>query len=218
MNSTSSIRLVNERFPQSKEAGPNIIRAEERYNERPVGVYYFDFSEVISDPQFDLNSYLQKTVATDYYQNEGSLQWNYYLYFVLDKGMFQSLQESGRVSAIELDRTFARKFVRDEKWFAEDLKANLSASLYSAGQPKDIASHWVEELTKAGLGRIADPKAAYTTIVGEFLRTTTRAASVSKNADSAKQTVPDGKHLEYLEIKKFRKFPLVRKFNFGKVS
>src|ERR1035438_6711545 len=104
MNPTSSIKLINERFSQPQELAPNVFRAVARHKDRPVGVYYFDFSEAIADPNFDIKVYLQKTIASDYYRNEGSLQWNYYLYFVLDAGKFQSLQKAGKVSEIELDR------------------------------------------------------------------------------------------------------------------
>jgi hypothetical protein len=218
MNQARSIKLINERFSHLAETGPSLFRAEALHNDKPLGIYYFDFSQSIAEPQFDLTSYLQKHLASDYYQREGSLQWNFYLYFILETATLRTLQKSGKAHEVELERTFARKFVRDEDWLVEDLKSNLSVSLYSDSQPKDIASHWVEELSKAGLGKIADAKTAYTTIVDDYIKGDDKAVAAIKQIAQPKTVVNNGKFLECLEIGTFRKHPSKKAFDFGRVN
>lgn len=218
MNRARSMKLISERFSPTIERGPGLFRAEARHNNKPLGIYYFDYSQAIAEPHFDLTVYLQKYLASDYYQHEGSLQWNFYLYFILETGTLRMLQKSGKAHEIELERTFARKFVRDEDWLVEDLKVDLSGSLYSDSQPKDIASHWVEELSKAGLGKIADAKSAYTTIVDDYIKGDEKLVQVLKQVTQPKPPVNNGKFLEFLEIETFRKHPSIKTFAFGRVN
>ncbi len=96
------------------EAGDDVLRAEHRWDGRPISVYYFDFGERVLADNFNLDCYVQDQLATDFYRHEGSLQWNYYLYFVLSKAAAEKLWASKRAIVIESDRVFARKFVRDQ--------------------------------------------------------------------------------------------------------
>jgi CheY-like chemotaxis protein len=188
-----------------------------RYDGKTRGVWYFDFSQVAAAPDFDLAGYQQKYLAPDFYQNEGSIQWNYYLYFILEQSNFTAVEASGFGKKIELERTFARKFVRNEASFIKEYSENLNTTLFTGEKPKDIASYWVEELNNAGLGQIADVSIPYTKIVDDYLKaraTTSVLPQQPKNGSS----VPNGRFLNELEIKSFRKHPLKRSFNFGQVN
>lgn len=217
MNTARSLKLIRERFSTCAESAPGMFRAEMRYDGKPRGIFFFDFSEVPASPGFDLSAYLQKYLAPDFYQNEGSIQWNYYLYFILEKSNFRVVEASGLAKKIELERTFARKFVRDEDWFVQDLSGNLSSTLFKGDKPKDIASHWVEELNKAGLGKIADLNTPYTTIVDDFIKARATEPVVAR-IPTSEESVPNGQFLKSLEIKAFRKHPLTTTYDFGQVN
>jgi exonuclease SbcC len=217
MNKERSLKLIEDRFSAYVQAAPELYKAEARHGDRVRGVYFFDFSGAVTREDFDLSAFLQKHLAPDYYQNEGSLQWNYYLYFVVQKEAFKVLESTGRIPKIELDRTFARKFVRDEQWFIDDLNGNLSATLFKEGRPKDIASHWVDELNKAGLGKIADLKTAYAKIVDDVIKGKSPAVAPDAPLNST-ASVEDGKFLKTLKIESFRKHPALTDYEFGQVN
>ena len=70
-------------------------------------------------------NYLERHLTADFYQHEGSLQWNYYLYFVLEEALFEQVWRDGKAAAIEADRTFARKYVKSEELFDAEIVAPL---------------------------------------------------------------------------------------------
>lgn len=216
MNKDLTISLIRRRFKNVTEIGTDLFRAERRDNGSLIGVFYFDFSQPIKRADFDLGEYLQKNITNDFYKNEGSLQWNYYLYFVLEKPVFDRLRKDGTAARIEADRAFARKFVKPEELLDKELTTPLAESVESSHPPKDITTAWIEALTDAGLGRICDPNAPYTEIIERFLSGTTRQGE----AEEAALIVPaePGRHIDKLHIKKFRDHPSVPDFDFARVN
>src|SRR5258708_38271094 len=139
MNKERTAHLIRQRFKNFSNVGKELIRAEHCLGDAPLGVYYFDFSQAPGLGGFDLTEYLQQNIASDFYRHEGSLQWNYYLYFVLEKPLLEQLRQEGKVAEIEANRTFTRKFLRDEDWLEQELATPIAQTLYGSSPPKDIA-------------------------------------------------------------------------------
>src|SRR5215813_8782332 len=112
MNIEKNLSLIQNRFSNLQKVEPEVFRAERSSNGFVIGVFYFDFGQPLRRSTFSLHDYLQQRIATDFYQHEGSLQWNYYLYFILEKQLFNKLCKNGTATNIEADRVFARKFVK----------------------------------------------------------------------------------------------------------
>ena len=176
MNRDSTVRIIRSRFDNVEERSSGIVRAEKRRDGKTMSVHYFDFSEVLAEEEFDLQTYLQQSFASDFYKTEGSLQWNYYLYFVVDKLTFGKISESPILKQIESDRTFARKFVRAQTELNTDLDSPFVETFKVGTVSQDIASLWTEELKNAELGKVADPAAEYAKAVRDYLDGTTEAA------------------------------------------
>jgi exonuclease SbcC len=218
MNKVPTLDLLRTRFQHLAEVGPEIVRAEGRHEGIPFGVFYFDFSEAVARPEFNLSAFVQDRVASDFYKHEGSLQWNYYLYFVLETATFRNLGRQ-RVTAIEADRTFARKYVRDSATLNRELASPLSATLHATEQTQDIASRWVKALDTAGLGGIADPRADYAPTIRHYLERSTPptltkvVAAIPEIGDEAQ-----GQFVQRLDLGNYRVHPLQRVFDFGRVN
>ena len=175
MNRNSTIALLRSRFDKVEDCGSDLVRAERRHDGKAISVLYFDFSDVLASRDFDLQNYLQRSFASDFYKHEGSLQWNFYLYFVLDKPSFAKLENTLRYR-VESDRTFARKFVKEQGELNDDLENPLVDSLKVERPAQDIASRWTDELKKVGLGCVADPAAEYANTVRDYLADGTETA------------------------------------------
>ena len=61
--------------------GLNIIRGIHEVTGIQVAIYYIDYSETTVQAD-QLQTYQEKLISTDYYNNSGLLQWNFYLIFV----------------------------------------------------------------------------------------------------------------------------------------
>lgn len=216
MNKDRTLQLIRQRFVNLTDSSADVVRAERRHNGTPMGVFYFDFSQAVAAEGFDLRSYMQERIATDFYKHEGPLQWNYYLYFVLDRAALSKLRETPRAAQIEGDRTFARKFLRDPETLDTELAQPLAATLHSAAPSQDIASRWVEELKNAGLERIADPAADYAPTIREYLAGTTAKPRSIPAVPAA--PVANGRFVQSLRLDQFRAHPAERNFTFGTVN
>jgi len=216
MNKDSTLQLLRDRFVNLTEAGSDVIRAERQYSGAPLGVFYFDFSEKIVLPDFDLRTYSLERIASDFYKHEGSLQWNYYLYFVLENATFQRIRGTPKAVEIEADRTFARKFIREQETLNAELAQPLSATLHSATLSQDIASRWVEALKEAGLEQIANPKAEYAKVVRDYLAGESKVPKSPSNKPAA--AVPNGRFIHWLHRDHFRTQPKQKNFEFGTVN
>lgn len=216
MNKNLTINVLQEHFSNLTPAGPEVIRAERRHGDKPIGVFYFDFSESVIRPEFDLLKYMQERIASDFYKHEGSLQWNYYLYFVLDKVAFRNFRNTPKAADIEADRTFARKFIREQATLDAELKQPLASILHATKPHQDVASRWVEALKDAGLARIADPNAEYESTVRLYLSGTPVSRGNSSHVVNA--AVPDGRFIRSLNLERFRMQPVQKSFDFRTVN
>src|SRR5918911_1265354 len=99
-----------------EEPREKVYRVTRNHEQIPVGVYYFDCSASLLRPDFDLERYQEELLSDDYYDHEGDLLWNYYLYFVCEEEDYRRLLGRGRVSEIEADGVFAKKYVTSEDY------------------------------------------------------------------------------------------------------
>lgn len=180
-----------------------------------MSILYFDFSQVVGKGEFDLKEYLQTSFASDFYKNEGSLQWNYYLYFVLDRLTYGRVAETPLLARIESDRTFARKFIKEQGELNKELGAPFIEALKVEKPSQDLASLWTEELKKAGLGKVADPSAEYANAVRDYL---TESVETVRRVTALPDVAENGEFIRSLNWTKFREFPRLAKFDFGTVN
>lgn len=217
MNIEKNLSLIQNRFRDLKPVGTDVFRAERKSNGFTIGVFYFDFGQPLRKSTFKLNEYLQQVIATDFYQHEGSLQWNYYLYFILDDRLFSRLWKDGTAATIEADRVFARKFVKSEELFDKELTEPLAERVGTTHPPKDIATAWTKALTDGGLGKICDSKVPYTRVVEEFLSGFIVKSAYEFDTSSLKPAAA-GRAIHKLQIKKFREHPLTKYYEFARVN
>ena len=216
MNKGQVVEFIRDRFGNVSDVGNGLFRAERTFHGTPIGVFYFDLSESIADPDFSVPAFLDKRIAPDFYKHEGSLQWNYYMYFVLDRPHFNLVWNSGIAARVEADRRFARKFVKDTTALREEFEQSLVTVIEKARPAHDLASDWVEALSGASLDAVADPKVPYTRVVRDYL-----SGGVKNAAPSPAQkniAAEHGRFLSILNIERFRPRPREREFRFGTVN
>jgi len=218
MNKDRTLSLIRERFVNLTDVGTELVRAERHHNGSVLGVFYFDFSQILGTTEFNLSEYLQQNIAKDFYRHEGSLQWNYYLYFVLEKAVFEQVRENGKAAHVEADRTFARKFVSEEELLNKELDRSIAAVVHTATVTKDIAATWMQILNDASLGRICDPAAPYAEIIRDFLSGKTKNSQTAAKVSPRPIRAEPGRFIESLRIEKFRPHPSIRNFEFGVVN
>ena len=58
----------------------NILFGKQKYKDLTLGTYFIDYGD--NNFEFDLNDYQEKYISSEYYNNSGNEQWNFYLIFI----------------------------------------------------------------------------------------------------------------------------------------
>src|ERR1044072_1784962 len=162
MNVDAIRELISQHFQDvEKIDGHDVFRARQGYKGKnsPVGIYYFVYGQPLLKSRFNLESYQERLLGDEYYDLEGELQWNLYLYFLCDGEDYAKLIERGLVARIEGDDIYARKHVttvedferelglRSEEWFKQsaDLPESISARGMDKLEENELAGAYIQQ-------------------------------------------------------------------------
>lgn len=84
MNKEMILEIAQEKLVDIRDIqGTNVLCGKYQFKNDTVAIYYLDYSEDNISPE-GLLDFQEKLISTDYYNNSGFLQWNYYLLFIRD--------------------------------------------------------------------------------------------------------------------------------------
>ncbi|MEO5379072.1 MAG: hypothetical protein H7832_15025 [Magnetococcus sp. DMHC-6] len=138
---------LSDTFTDLVQINNSIIRCVKKKNEIPYAIYYFDCFGNLPETQDELNKYQDENIGKYYFKDTPlSLQWNNYLYFVVN----QETVDLSLKQIIEQDQNYARKKIVLDKDLESILKPLLLSSL-SADQKNNVLSIWAEKLEEVGI-------------------------------------------------------------------
>lgn len=203
------------RYPDHTRIGDSILRVVRKLGDSPIAAYFFDFSEHLPITNAELDDYQDRYIGPDYFAADKSLQWNSYLYFVIRKQLLSGKDVPQLRNTIENDRRYARKFVITP----EELESVLTptAVTETGRHPSgDILTLWTDRLEAAG---IYDAVATDTPLASRVKVI----ADSSTPSQGTKPSLPPrvsspAPVIRSLVLEDYRRFPLQRSFDFGRVN
>lgn len=206
--------ILKSHFQTVNSARPNVFKATHSSEGRVVGLYFFDLTEEIFLQSFDLKTYQDALLADDYYRASGSLQWNFYLYFICEEEKYKRLRNTPALTEIETDKAFARKYVTTEKLLERELPGTLQRSKTETARP-DISLRWIEKLKAEQLDAVYMKAIPRTKAVDSYLN----GKPIAEQEKGEKQPAFQGKiqlsNIKQLKIDGYRKYPELKDFEFG---
>ncbi len=205
MSTSQIIDKSRELFTHFEPINDSLYKGNYQINDKLAGIYFLNFSERISEEDFDELQY--KYLAEEFYKNEDSLQWNIYLLFINT-----TINEELKSKILSNDK-YARKFIFQESEFLDyfELENSNQTSL------PDIVSEWKEELKSADLQEVYS-EASYVVAVDNFLENST-IKEVNEGSSRDLSSIPTIKRITSVNLKdNYRVFPLKRNFDFGSVN
>jgi DNA repair protein SbcC/Rad50 len=191
-----------------------IFKCQKVYNNNPYQYYYFDFSNSLSD--INIAQYSKKLISEDYYSQPNLMQWNYYLAFLIEKGIDPLLKNK-----IEQNEDFARKFVLDynelDKWLYRTYKTEKSDT---SELTEDLADVWRKILEKNNLDCVYSKEINYTNGIKGIITGKYKKEKVSKKTKKEidHKLISFG-NIQSLNLIDFREYPKYdMPFEFGKVN
>jgi DNA repair protein SbcC/Rad50 len=127
----------------------NVFRCEKIVNGKPAAIIYFDCTGNLKTAKA-LVDYQDEVLAKDYFSHPGSLQWNFYLTFVVE-----NLSKKDEVKrAIEEDIKYTRKFVIEDSQLEEFIKFSDLDVNNNSDTSNNLLGRWIKKLDKANLSGI----------------------------------------------------------------
>ena len=152
MRTVEDIReVISSRLENVTEVSEGVLRAERRHDGRPYAVAYFDLSDAIVQRSDDLTSFQERLMGSEFFNSEGDLRWNSYMYFVAGPNSTTNAQYERAKSRIEGDRHFARKFVMAPDDLALRLGEPAANESTAAPPLGDVDQAWAALLKEGSL-------------------------------------------------------------------
>jgi DNA repair exonuclease SbcCD ATPase subunit len=197
-----------------------IITAHLIRRECVVAMYFFDYSEHILEPGFNLSTFQEDNIAKEYYKQSSWLQWNMNLIFVMTPEHFHNIAGSPTQISIEADRLYCRKHICS----VTDLDSlfPLSKPIFSdsQGMSSDLTSRWHEKLAGAGLHDVLS-EAPFAQVIREIIEPPSDKVP-SPQIDLSTRDVSDNAglkvQLDRLDIRNFRVKPSHKAYKLGMVN
>jgi DNA repair exonuclease SbcCD ATPase subunit len=184
-----------------------ILVGKQSYNNDPYGIFFIDYGDD-KIPE-NLNAFQESTLAENYYNHPGYLQWNYYLVFLRNS---YTKEEKNR---IEADTVFSRKFL----FKPDELFDYLDYKHTETELDSDVVGKWKDKLRLADLDEVYSDE-QFTAAVKRFI-----SSKVKKDKENyeIKENQIDHQKIDSIKSiilkENYRKYPNnQRSFNFGKVN
>lgn len=212
MNQHEVEHAVRTGFTQVLQRGEGVFRAEKEHNETTYQVCYVDASQHIFAPDFDLDDYQRRLLMEDYYSLDGALQWNFYLYFLVDEERKNDQTFEELKHRVEEDKNLARKFLLTLSEFESLLSPSKVHGVLEA--PLDIIDLWKKKLS-SDLADVFDETINMKSVVATYLtkKKGSRAAPSIQH-----HSVKPFPLIKQLKLVKYREFPKRRSYEFGYVN
>lgn len=217
--STNEIQTVlNTYYQKVEKFGENIFRCEKKDRKsNSYQVFFFDNTDGIkSISPNSLGDYIREKLITDYFQNPGAIQWNYYYTFLVGDS-----KEKKEKAAFLKNTEFARKFIVERNnlktWLQREYNIEDAADKKELPQ---LTSIWEDKFSTKGYAFVLDSN----TSIGEgwqFITSGTRPETtviISDDEPVLDETNCRIKQIESISIGGFRKFPEKKDHEFKKVN
>ncbi|SFM28883.1 hypothetical protein [Methanolobus profundi] len=215
-------KRISDYYFDVQQVDDTIIRFTKMDGGNPYAICYLDLVEHLPKTPEEINNYQDGVIGPYYFEGKKSLQWNNYLYFILDE---ERLSEPDILKArklIESNRTYARKLVISEDKLDSILPpANIIPT--ESTLHKSILSIWTDYLIDAGfedaiLNKHTMPE-RLDLIKKSYLESNPEQTSQSLQFPrTSHSTTPDVPFIKSMKLIKYLDYPLQRHFEFGKVN
>jgi recombinational DNA repair ATPase RecF len=215
-------KRVSDYYFDIQQVDDTIIRFTKMDGNKPYAICYLDVVKYLPKTQEELDKYQDRVIGPYYFEGKKSLQWNNYLYFIVDKERLSEPDILKAKKLIEHDRTYARKLVISEDKLDSILSPTNIISTESTLH-KSILSIWTDYLIATGLEDAILNKhnmpERLNLIKKSYLESNPEQTSQSpQSPQNSHLTTSDVLFIKSMKLIKHLDYPLQRNFEFGKVN
>jgi len=210
MNENVIAEQIKRAYPRYSEVSKDLLRTERMVGNNSYSVTFFDYSPNVLSEDFDIDSYQNKFISTEYYKTAGTLQWNHYLVFVVPKGTFgRNSKLLKRKYEVEKNRQFTRKYLVEDSDLSGFLEPRTLVDMVSAVTPESSPyNRWIQQLNSVDLDGL-HLGSDYTAIIdglktNEVIKERQNSTSITTDGQVDSKINPLNA-IEYLKIEEFKR-------------
>jgi exonuclease SbcC len=224
LNSEFITKQLSAKYCDFENLSDDILMFRKKYHDRPYAVFYVDVSGRVPPDLETLSNYQDKVIGNRYFEDEKSLQWNNYLYFVTTDSFLHNEVNLARKELLEGDRRYARKFVLEEQNVLSHIDGIDPSSNRSKALDKSVIFKWAEILYAAGIEEAIFEKNSFPSRL-KIIEASKKPIE-KPEFDSDIFASGDNKRLPFIRkfdlggnsLNNYREYPLKRKYEFGKFN
>lgn len=212
MNLAELKEKVSPYFPNVEDVEDGILKASCIHNNNKYKIAYFDINKNFLKPNFDIEIFQRNLLAEDYYSYDDYIRSNFYLYFLFDDNKLINNDFFLIKNIIENNKTLARKYIVN----IEDLDEELSYPSFKKSESiGNIIDEWSAVIGEEHI-HVLDENISKKESVKRILYGEDGPERAAPKPSYLRQEIFDP--IEELTFINYRKYPINRKFNFGKVN
>ncbi len=206
----------------SMNTNETIFQTREVFNDTPISISYFDFSQKIPESIEEMQKYHEEYIIPSYYKESGSIQWNYYIYFIYDDTNKTINKET--FTLVEKNKDYARKIIFNKQEFESFLNNDIRSFYENASNiGRDLVGIWRSKLDENNLSFIYDENTPKSRIVDKLLSDNEQQLKKHKKQKSDAELdlrFPDKSDtfINEIHLNEYRKYPKKRNFTSAKVN
>ena len=206
----------------SINANETIFHITEIFKDTPISISYFDFSQEIPESIEEMQNYHEEYILPSYYKESGSIQWNYYIYFIYDDTNKTITNET--LTLLEKNKDYARKIIFTKQEFEDFLDNDINRFYESTSNiGSDLIGIWRNKLDENNLSFVYDENTPKSRIVEELLsekkQQPKKHVKQKSNAElDLRFPKNNNTFIDEIYLNDYRKYPQKRNFTAGKVN
>ncbi len=214
--------LKNSNFIDWEDRDGSVLKFSHNHNGNTLSNVYIDYSDA---PITSLESALERqkqVLESDFFKAKGSIQWNFYYYYLLSQKNYSQQLGAPWIKTIQLDTSYARKKVVD----LDALKASypfseiLKRASKSSSHLSDLSNEWVRVLKSYDLDEVLseDKISTYDAAIERYLQGKPIKEINDEASLAAATSTKTPEAISELTLHKYRSFPTNKKYTFSSIN
>lgn len=201
------------------QVDPSTISFTYNFEDKRLAKIFIDSSGVIEQGADEAISKQKFLVEKDFFKSQGSLQWNFYYYYLVNDNIFEKSRDSGLIKKIEGDTNYARKrvFTIDSLKKSYPFSSIFENETSQSGTFKELSNEWIEILKSHQLFEVYS-EGAVEGAIKRYLEGKPIVEDEMANSFGASESIDIPKAISNVKLKKYRKHTPNKEYKFSKIN
>lgn len=214
--------LKHAKFTDWEERSGDVLKFSHVYNGNILSNIYIDYSDIPPNSPSAALERQRKVLETDFYRAKGSIQWNFYYYYLLSEKNYKIHSSDQWAKEIQIDTSYARKKVVTLNTLKTSYPFSeiLTRAAGSAAQFTDLSNEWVRVLKNYDLDEVfsEDKASTYDAAIERYVQGKPNKEDDAEEELTISTAAKTPQSISELILHKYRFFPSNKRYTFSTIN